>query len=74
MNRSYRSFILGKLKQVFFVALGIAVLCTLTFYMDSEVNVAFTVLWFFVSLALGMGFLLIVHSILYLLFGRHTKA
>lgn len=73
MKSPYQSFIRSKIKQIFFVATGIAILCTITFFMASEVNVGFTLLWFFVTLALSTGFLLIVHSILYLLFGRHLK-
>ena len=73
MKSPYQSFIRSKIKQIFFVATGIAILCTITFYMASEVNVGFTLLWFFITLALSTGFLLIVHSILYLLFGRRLK-
>lgn len=73
MKSPYQSFLRSKIRQIFFVSIGIALLCAITFFMESEVNVGFTLLWFLVTLALSMVSLLIVHTVLYLLFGRHLK-
>lgn len=73
MTSRYRSFIKGKSKQIFFVSLAVGNLSAVTFYQYSEVNWGFAALWFFVVFALTAGLLVILHSILYLLFGRHLN-
>jgi hypothetical protein len=47
---------------------------TITFYTSTEeIKTGFILLWFFFMLAASMGFLLLFHTILFFLFGRHIK-
>jgi hypothetical protein len=73
MKSPYQSFIQSRLKQIFFVSLALSVLGTITFYTSSEIKAGLILLWFFFMLAASMGFLLLLHSVLYFLFGRQIK-
>jgi hypothetical protein len=74
MKSPYQSFIQSRFRQIFLVSLVLSVLGTITFYTSTEeIKTGFILLWFFFMLAASMGFLLLFHTILFFLFGRHIK-